>query len=129
MNLLFWIIAFTLIGGILSVIAASLFLLIPDHHRSRILPHGISFALGALLAVAFLDLLPHAVEAVGAERSETVFAAVLLGILALFCWKSCCFGGIATPATARLIPTSTFISLPVRSSYWATEFTTSWTAC
>ncbi|CAI8864608.1 ZIP family metal transporter [Methylocaldum szegediense] len=102
MNLLFWIIAFTLIGGILSVIAASLFLLIPDHHRSRILPHGISFALGALLAVAFLDLLPHAVEAVGAERSETVFAAVLLGILALFLleklllWRHCHAGDCET---------------------------------
>ncbi len=95
MNLLLWIIAFTLIGGVLSVIAASLFLMIPDRHHPRILPHGISFALGALLGVAFLDLLPHAIETVGAERSETVFAAVLLGILALFLleklllWRHC----------------------------------------
>lgn len=102
MNLLLWIIAFTLVGGVLSVIAASLFLMIPDHHHPRILPHGISFALGALLGVAFLDLLPHAIETVGAERSETVFAAVLLGILALFLleklllWRHCHAGDCET---------------------------------
>jgi zinc and cadmium transporter len=102
MNLLLWIIAFTLIGGVLSVIAASLFLMIPDHHHPRILPHGISFALGALLGVAFLDLLPHAVETAGAERSEAVFAAVLLGILALFLleklllWRHCHAGDCET---------------------------------
>jgi len=102
MTLLLWIIIFTLIGGVLSVLAASLFLMIPDHHHPRILPHGISFALGALLSVAFLDLLPHAIETVGVERSDTVFAAVLLGILALFLleklllWRHCHAGDCET---------------------------------
>jgi zinc and cadmium transporter len=91
-----------LIGGVLSVLAASLFLMIPDHHHPRVLPHGISFALGALLSVAFLDLLPHAVETVGTEQSENVFAAVLLGILALFLleklllWRHCHAGDCET---------------------------------
>ncbi|MGX2041949.1 ZIP family metal transporter [Methylocaldum sp. MU1018] len=102
MNLLLWIVIFTLIGGVLSVLAASLFLMIPDHHHPRVLPHGISFALGALLGVAFLDLLPHAVETVGAERSDTVFAAVLAGILGLFLleklllWRHCHAGDCET---------------------------------
>ncbi|BBA35218.1 zinc/iron permease [Methylocaldum marinum] len=102
MNLLLWIILFTLIGGVLSVLAASLFLMIPEHHHPRVLPHGISFALGALLSVAFLDLLPDAVETVGAERAETVFAVVLLGILALFLleklllWRHCHAGDCET---------------------------------
>ena len=95
MHLLLWIILFTLIGGILSVIAASLFLLVPDRHHSSLLPHGVSFALGALLSVAFLDLLPHAVENAGAAGVEGVFATVLVGILVFFLleklllWRHC----------------------------------------
>ncbi len=95
MHLLFWIILFTLIGGILSVIAASLFLLVPDRHYASILPHGVSFALGALLSVAFLDLLPHAVENAGVDNVQPLFATVLIGILAFFMmeklllWRHC----------------------------------------
>ncbi len=95
MHLLFWIILFTLIGGILSVIAASLFLLVPDRHYASILPHGVSFALGALLSVAFLDLLPHAVENAGVGNVQSLFATVLVGILVFFMleklllWRHC----------------------------------------
>lgn len=95
MPLLVWIILFTLLGGVLSVLAASLFLLTPDRHRSRLLPHGVSFALGALLSVAFLDLLPHALESAGHEQAEGVFATVLAGILGFFLleklllWRHC----------------------------------------
>jgi zinc and cadmium transporter len=95
MHPLFWIVLFTLLGGVLSVIAASLFLLVPDRHHSRILPHGVSFALGALLSAAFLDLLPQAVEKAGVERAEPLFATVLTGILGFFLleklllWRHC----------------------------------------
>ena len=95
MHLLLWIILFTLIGGILSVIAASLFLLVPDRLYSSILPHGVSFALGALLSVAFLDLLPHAVENVATSQVQGLFATVLFGILVFFLleklllWRHC----------------------------------------
>lgn len=95
MHLFFWIILFTLIGGILSVIAASLFLLVPDRHYASILPHGVSFALGALLSAAFLDLLPHAVENAGTGNIEGLFATVLIGILVFFLleklllWRHC----------------------------------------
>jgi len=95
MSVLTWIILFTLLGGVLSVLAASLFLLLPDHHHPRILPHGVSFALGALLSVAFLDLLPHAVEQAGTEQVTAVFATVLAGILGFFLleklllWRHC----------------------------------------
>ena len=67
----------------------------PDRHHSNLLPHGVSFALGALLSVAFLDLLPHAVENAGAERAESLFATVLAGILVFFLleklllWRHC----------------------------------------
>jgi zinc and cadmium transporter len=94
-SLLLWIVLFTLLGGVLSVAAASLFLLTPDRHRAWLLPHGVSFALGALLSVAFLDLLPHALENAGAERTESLFATVLAGILGFFLleklllWRHC----------------------------------------
>lgn len=95
MSLLLWIVIFTLIGGLLSVAAAALFLLIPEHHHPRLLPHGVSFALGALLGVAFLDLLPDALAKVGANGAERVMAAVLAGILGFFLleklllWRHC----------------------------------------
>jgi zinc and cadmium transporter len=60
LNLLILIIIFTAVGGVLSVMAAAVFLLLRDHHRNAVLPHGISFAIGALLAVAFWGLIPEA---------------------------------------------------------------------
>lgn len=95
MSLLLWILCFTLAGGILSVIAAALLLLVPETHYPRILPHGVSFALGALLSVAFLDLLPDALASAGSEHTEALFATVLAGILGFFLleklliWRHC----------------------------------------
>ncbi|MBM3748527.1 MAG: ZIP family metal transporter [Acidobacteria bacterium] len=95
MSLLAWIIIFTLIGGLLSVISAAVLLLIPEHHHPRLLPHGVSFALGALLSVAFLDLLPDALATAGHEHTQAVLASVLAGILGFFLleklllWRHC----------------------------------------
>lgn len=95
MNLLAWIILFTLIGGLLSVACAALLLLIPNNRHPSILPHGVSFALGALLSVAFLDLLPDALLTAGSEHAESLLATVLLGILMFFLleklllWRHC----------------------------------------
>ncbi|HUL10585.1 MAG TPA: ZIP family metal transporter [Methylococcaceae bacterium] len=95
MSLLLWIVLFTLLGGVMSVVAASVFLLVPDRHQPSILPHGVSFALGALLSVAFLDLLPHAVENVGVAKVQGLFATVLIGLLSFFLleklllWRHC----------------------------------------
>lgn len=95
MPLLLWIITFTLIGGLLSVMAAAILLLVPENHHPRILPHGISFALGALLGVAFLDLLPDAIDTAGVEQTQLLLATVLVGILGFFLlekmllWRHC----------------------------------------
>jgi zinc and cadmium transporter len=70
-------------------------LLVPDRLHSRLLPHGVSFALGALLSVAFLDLLPHALANAGPSKAEALFATVLTGILVFFLleklllWRHC----------------------------------------
>ncbi|WP_428355718.1 ZIP family metal transporter [Methyloprofundus sp.] len=95
MNLLFLIIIFTALGGVLSVIAASVFLLLSDKTRSKILPHGVSFATGALLAVAFWGLIPHAFEEVGHEQIQTISGSIMLGLLLFFIleklliWRHC----------------------------------------
>ncbi|MGI9211728.1 MAG: ZIP family metal transporter [Methylococcaceae bacterium] len=102
MSLLLWIILFTLVGGFLSVVAASLFLLIPTRYQGRVLPHCVSFALGALLGVAFLDLLPEAMASLGMEGRHRLFATVLAGILLFFLleklllWRHCHTGNCAT---------------------------------
>lgn len=95
MTILLLIIGFTLLGGLLSVLLAALLLLIPETHHPRLLPHGVSFALGALLSVAFLDLLPDALAQAGAERQPEILATVLIGILGFFLleklliWRHC----------------------------------------
>lgn len=95
MSLLIYIIVFTLLGGVLSVASAGLLLLVPESHHPRILPHGVSFALGALLSVAFLDLLPDALLKAGNGHTQTLLATVLAGILGFFLleklllWRHC----------------------------------------
>ena len=63
MPLIGWIIIFCLLGGVLSVLAAALFLVLKESHRNHLLPHLVSFATGALLGAALLGLLPHALDA------------------------------------------------------------------
>ena len=84
MNLLVLIIIFTAVGGILSVLAAAVFLLLRDEHREAVLPHGISFAIGALLAVAFWGLIPEAFEQVKPEQFQTLSGTIFVGILGFF---------------------------------------------
>lgn len=98
MNLLAFIIIFTAIGGVLSVLAAAVFLLLTDRQRHQVLPHGISFATGALLAVAFWGLIPHAFEEIKPELFQSLSGTILAGILAFFVleklliWRHCHYG-------------------------------------
>jgi len=96
-HLLLWIILFCLLGGILSVIAASSILLVKEKHRTRLVPHLVSFAVGALLGAAFLVILPHAVSVGGSAGLEMhdLTLTVLIGLLAFFLleklvlWRHC----------------------------------------
>jgi zinc and cadmium transporter len=100
-HLLIYIIIFTAVGGVLSVLAAGVFLLLPDAQRNAVLPHGISFAIGALLAVAFWGLIPEAFEAIKPEQFQTLSGTILVGILGFFVlekllvWRHCHFGDCA----------------------------------
>jgi zinc and cadmium transporter len=95
MSLLGWIIVFSLLGGVLSVIAASVFLLINDKYQKRLLPHTVSFAIGALLGAALLALLPHAITVNENVDMHDLGLTILIGLLGFFLlekmvlWRHC----------------------------------------
>jgi zinc and cadmium transporter len=84
-----WIFLASLAGGILSVLFATLAL----KARAEWIPAMVSYAIGALLGAAFLEILPHALEHAGNLQALT--GAVLGGILLFFVleklvlWRHC----------------------------------------
>jgi len=90
MSTLAWIAAASLLGGLLSVACAALFALTA---RAAWVPMLVSYAIGALLGAAFLEMLPHAFE--GGKSVRTVAATVLAGIFLFFVleklvlWRHC----------------------------------------
>ena len=95
MSTLFWIILATLVSGVVSVLAAGLFLVLPTKTRDAALPHLVSFATGALLGAALLGLIPHAVIGAGHDRVHQVGVALMAGIALFFVlekfllWRHC----------------------------------------
>ena len=79
-----------LLGGVLSVSVAALFAL---NARKHWVPLLVSYAIGALLAAVFLEILPHAIET--SPNVEAMTATMLLGILLFFAleklvlWRHC----------------------------------------
>jgi len=92
---LLWIILATLLSGVLSVLAAGIFLALPAKQREAALPHLVSFACGALLGAALLGLIPHAVEGAGIDNVHEVGIALIAGIALFFVlekfllWRHC----------------------------------------
>jgi zinc and cadmium transporter len=72
-----WIIAASIAGGVLSVCAAALSLFL----RAAWIHSLVSYAIGALLGAAFLEVIPHAFEHGDPHR---VALSILGGILAFF---------------------------------------------
>jgi zinc and cadmium transporter len=89
-NTLSWIIVATLAGGILSAVTAGLFALKATPAQ---VPMLVSYAVGALLGAAFIEVLPHAFYQ--SESIEATAATVLFGILGFFIleklvlWRHC----------------------------------------
>ncbi|NOQ81953.1 MAG: ZIP family metal transporter [Methylophaga sp.] len=95
MELLLWIISFSLIGGLLSVIFASSFLLLSENSRNIAVPHLVSFAIGALLGASLLGLIPHALDPEFGVDPHDIGLTLLLGLLSFFVleklvlWRHC----------------------------------------
>jgi zinc and cadmium transporter len=83
----------SILGGLGGLLIAASVLLFSDGFRSKIVPWLVSYAVGALLGVAMLDILPASME----ERlpASNVFATLLGGILSFFVleklvlWRHC----------------------------------------
>ena len=84
MSVLSWIIAFSVLGSLLSVGTAAGYLLLPERARVRSLTMLVSFATGVLLGVAFIHLLPHALDHESQPSASAVMTTVLFGICVFF---------------------------------------------
>ncbi len=85
MDTLGYILVFTFLSGIVSLIGGAI-LLIKEKFAMKISHYLASFAAGTLLGAAFFDLLPeaaHEMEEAGAGHSD-IFFWTLLGILGFF---------------------------------------------
>ena len=89
-SVLLWIVIFSLIGGVLSVVGAALVAL---NARITAIPMLISYAIGAMLGAVFLEILPEAIKI--ASNVQHMTATVLFGILLFFTleklviWRHC----------------------------------------
>jgi zinc and cadmium transporter len=85
-------IGLSVLGSLGGLLTASIFLLIGDSLRVRLVPWLISYAVGTLLGVALLALLP---EALGALTPTAALGTLLGGVLAFFLleklvlWRHC----------------------------------------
>jgi zinc and cadmium transporter len=82
----------SLVGGLGGLLVASGLLLFSASARSKLVPWLVSYAVGALLGVSFLAILPEALEQLPAAR---VLSTLLVGILLFFLleklvlWRHC----------------------------------------
>ena len=82
----------SVLGSFGGLLAASTFLLLGDAIRVKVLPWAISYAVGTLLGVALMALLPQALERLPATRA---LGTLLAGVLAFFLleklviWRHC----------------------------------------
>ena len=80
------------LGSIGGLLLAATLLLFKDSVRVRLVPWLVSFAVGTLLGVALLDLLPESLESL---NPTTAFGTLLVSILAFFTlekfllWRHC----------------------------------------
>jgi len=91
-TLFFIALGLSLLGGLGGLAVASGVLLVNDSARARLIPWLVSYAVGALLGVSMLAILPEALDRLPAQQ---VFATVLFGIMLFFVleklvlWRHC----------------------------------------
>lgn len=90
--LILLIITFSLLGSVIAVGVAGLFLLFPEKIRRTLVPCLISYASGTLLGAAFLGLIPQALDSLKASSAlPTVLAGMVLFFVLekLVIWRHC----------------------------------------
>ena len=122
----------SLVGSLGGLLAASALLPLSASLRNRLLPWLLSYAVGTLLGVALLALLPEALERLA---PVSALSALLIGILALFIveklvlWRHChtedcdvhdasatlilIGGGLHNLADGAIIAASVLVSVPL----------------
>jgi zinc and cadmium transporter len=80
-HLLVIAVGLSLLGSFGGLLVASSLLLFSDSARTRVVPWLVSYAVGALLGVSFLALLPEALDTLSPSR---VLGTLLAGILTFF---------------------------------------------
>ena len=102
-------VGFSVLGSVGGLATASLYLLLGDGLRVRLVPWLISYAVGTLLGVALLALLP---EALGSLPPGRALATLLAGVLSFFLleklvlWRHCHTGHdceVHTSSAASLV--------------------------
>lgn len=92
MSTLFIALGLSLLGGLGGLVVAAAVLLVKESVRGQIVPWLVSYAVGALLGVSMLAILPEALEQLPASR---VFGTLLVGIMLFFVleklvlWRHC----------------------------------------
>jgi zinc and cadmium transporter len=87
-----WAVGLTVLGSLGGVLVASALLVFNDRIRDRLVPWLVSYAIGTLLGVALLDLLPEALRHLSPRR---VLGSLLAGIMLFFVleklvlWRHC----------------------------------------
>jgi zinc and cadmium transporter len=85
-------IGLSVLGSVGGAVSAAAFLLLGDSLREKIVPWAISYAVGTLLGVALLGLLP---QALGELPASTALGTLLAGVLTFFLleklvlWRHC----------------------------------------
>ncbi|HEX5473756.1 MAG TPA: ZIP family metal transporter [Vicinamibacterales bacterium] len=92
MSLLVVSVGLSILGSLGGLLTASSFLLLGEDHRVRLVPWLLSYAVGTLLGVALLALLP---ESLGQLPPTTAMGTLIAGILSFFLlekvviWRHC----------------------------------------
>ena len=90
--LILWIILFSLFGSVGAIIAAAVFLLIPEKIQQVLIPCLFAYATGTLFTAALLGLVSHALTHLA---PRPILSTVLGGILLFFLleklvlWRHC----------------------------------------
>ncbi|MFW9900106.1 MAG: ZIP family metal transporter [Candidatus Thorarchaeota archaeon] len=91
--MLIWIILFSIFGSFGAISIAAFFVFLGENVQKMLIPTLIAFATGVLLTVAFLGLIPEAIEKVG--DPHLIMPFILGGILFFFImekiviWRNC----------------------------------------